>query len=57
MIMKMTKFRKKKDLIMKILSQVSYLCHFILILSNHNDIPRISNFAGENIYLPFMRFL
>ena len=43
-------------LIMKILSQVSRLCHFIMILSNHYEIPRILNYCRENIYLPFMRF-
>ena len=32
------------------LSKVSHLCYFIMILSNHNEISRISFFAGK--YLP-----
>ena len=47
MIMKMGIFRKKKYSVMKILSLVSQLCHSIMILRNHNEIPRISNFCGK----------
>ena len=32
---------------MKILSQASHLCHVILILSNHNEIPRILGVCGK----------
>ena len=49
---------------MKTVSRVCHLCHLIMILSNHNIITRISFFfffffffCGENIYLPFMKFL
>ena len=35
---------------MNILSQVSQLFHFILILSDHNEMPRTLFFAGK--YLP-----
>ena len=57
MIIKMDTFRKfsldHEDFI-----SVSHLCHFIMILSNHNEIPRILFWeGGGNIYLPFMRFL
>ena len=37
------------------LSQVNQFCHFIIILSNQNEIPRINIFA-ENVNLHFMRF-
>ena len=46
-------------MIMKILSRVCHLCHFVMILSNHdrNRNNRNFNFLRENIYLPSMRFL
>ena len=42
-------FLEKYYSVMKMLSLVSHLCHSILILSNHNEIPRISFFAGKNL--------
>ena len=36
------------------LSQVSYLCHFILSLRNQNEKNKNFIFLRENIYLPFM---
>ena len=50
MIIKMDTFRKfsldHEDFI-----SVSHLCHFIMILSNHNEIPRIY-FGRGGEYLP-----
>ena len=43
MIMKLEFFEKVYS-VMKLLSLVSHLCHSIMILSNHNEIPRISFF-------------
>ena len=37
------------------LVSVKPLCHFIKIMSDHNEILRII-FCGKNIYLPFIRF-
>ena len=46
MIMKKGIFRKFYS-VMKKLSLVSRLCHSIMILSNHNEKPRISNFCRK----------
>ena len=34
-------------LFMKILSPVSHLCRFMMVLSNHNEIQRASNFCWK----------
>ena len=34
-------------LIIKILPLISHLCHFIMTLSNHNDIPRMFKVCGK----------
>ena len=56
MITKMDIFFQFLYLFMNILSPVSHLRRFMMVLSNHNEIQRASNFCG-NIYLPFTRFL
>ena len=42
-----------ENLIMKILSRVSHLCHFLVILTNHNEIPRILFFFCGKIFTSF----
>ena len=44
MITKTGIFQKRNYLIMKFLSPVSHFCHFMMILSNHNEIQKPSNF-------------